>query len=61
MKNFEFLKATRFWALVIGAVAYYAKTKGYIGDAEMVLVETIVGGFITVRTADRFSEKLAGE
>jgi hypothetical protein len=60
--DFSFLKATRFWALIIGALVYYGKTKGFIGEAEMVLVETILGGFVAVRTTDRFSEQLgAGE
>lgn len=58
MKSFKFLKAPRFWALVVGAIVFYGKTKGFIGDAEMVLIETILGGFITIRTTDRFSEQL---
>ena len=58
MEKFEFLFAPRFWALVIGAVIFYLKSKGFIGEQEMVLIETILGGFITIRTADRFSEQL---
>lgn len=53
-----FLTSNRFWALVIGAVALYLKTKGIFGDAEMVLVATITGGFIGIRTIDRASENL---
>lgn len=61
MEKFEFLKSTRFWAIVIAAVAVYLQTKGLIGDPEMVLVATITGGFTAVRTIDRIGDKyLAG-
>lgn len=52
-----FLKATRFWALVIGAVVFYLQAKGIIGEAEMVLANTILGGFITIKTVDKFGEQ----
>lgn len=54
--NFDFLKSTRFWAAVIGAFAIYAKTKGWIGDPEMTLIDTIMGTHIVLRTVDKFSE-----
>lgn len=57
MSEFAFLRATRFWALVIGAVSVYAKMKGWIGEAEMAFLATIAGGFITVRTVDRATEQ----
>lgn len=57
--TWDFLKATRFYALVIGAVALYAKGKGWIGDSEVLLITTIMGGFITVRTIDRFSDPVS--
>jgi hypothetical protein len=55
-EKFSFLYATRFWALVIGAISIYLKTKGIIGDSEMVLIATITGGFITVKTIDKITE-----
>ena len=55
--RFSFLFATRFWAMLIGAVSIYLKSKGYLGEAEMLLISTITGGFILVRTADRISEQ----
>lgn len=55
--NLDFLKSNRFWALVIGAIVFYLKTKGLIGEAEMVLVETILAGHITLKTVDRASEQ----
>ncbi len=56
-EKFEFLSSTRFWAIVIAAVSIYAKTKGYIGEAEMVLISTIMAGFVTVKTVDRIGDK----
>ncbi len=56
--QWAFLKSTRFWALVIGAVSLYAQMKGWIGDAEMRLIATLAAGFITVRTVDRAAEKV---
>lgn len=53
-----FLQSTRFWSLCIGALVIYLKTKGWIGESEMLLVNTILGGFIAIKTVDRFSEKI---
>lgn len=57
MTTFSFLYATRFWAMVIAAASIYAQQKGWIGDAEMMLIATITAGFTIVRTADRASEQ----
>lgn len=51
--KFSFLTATRFWALVIGAIIFYLKSKGWIGEQEMILINTILAGFITIKTIDR--------
>lgn len=59
--KFAFLTSTRFWTMVIGAVALYLSTKGIIGEAEMILIGTITAGFVTIRTVDRTAEKLGGE
>ena len=61
MEKLDFLKSTRFWALVIGAVTLYLQSKGFIGESELTLIGTIVAGFIGVRTVDRFGEKIGGE
>jgi hypothetical protein len=61
MEKLEFLKSTRFWALVIGAVTLYLQRRGLIGESEMILIETIVSGFIGIRTVDRLGEKVGGE
>ena len=60
-ENFSFLKSNRFWALVLGAAALYLQKKGILAEAEMIFVETILGGFVGIRTADRISEKLGGK
>lgn len=52
-----FLKAPRFWALVIGAISVYLKLKGLIGEPEMALIATITGGFVVVGTYDRGVDK----
>lgn len=57
--NLEFLKSTRFWAMVVGAVSIYLKSKGIFGEAEMMLVATITAGFTIIRTADRATEVLS--
>lgn len=58
MEQIAFLKSTRFWALVIGAVVFYLKAEGFIGESEVTLIETILGGFITIRTVDRIGDKI---
>ncbi len=57
--NFQFLTSPRFWAIVLGAVSVYLKSKGIIGEPEMMLIATITAGFTIVRTTDRFSEVLS--
>lgn len=59
--DLKFLASNRFWAMVIAAVSYYLQSKGIIGDAEMILIATIAGGFVGVRTFDRASEYLGGK
>lgn len=56
--DLAFLKSNRFWAMIISAVVYYVFNKGYVGKEEMVLVETILVGFISVRTIDRGAENI---
>lgn len=51
--KFAFLSSTRFWALIIGAVMFYLKAKGWVGESEMILANTILAGFIAIKTIDR--------
>lgn len=55
--KFAFLTSSRFYALVIGAVMFYLKAKGWVGESEMILANTILAGFITIKTIDRASEQ----
>lgn len=57
--DFSFLLSNRFWALVIGAVILYLKSKGLIGVDETNLVATIVFAFIGIRTVDRLGDKFS--
>lgn len=57
--DFTFLKSTRFWALMVGAVSVYLKAKGIFGEAEMMLIATITGIFTAIRTIDRATEVLS--
>lgn len=59
MERLDFLGSTRFWVMVLGAVAVYLEAKGWLGEAERNLIATIVAGFITVRTVDRLGEKVS--
>lgn len=55
--TFDFIYATRFWAMVIAAVSIYLQSKGWIGESEMLLIATITAGFTIVRTIDRATEQ----
>ena len=43
--------------MIIGALSIYLKSKGWIGEAEMLLIATITAGFTLVRTVDRATEQ----
>lgn len=45
--------------MIIGATIVYLEAKGWIGEAERNLAVTIAGGFFTVKTADKYVDKLA--
>ncbi len=55
----SFVSSTRFWALLIGATSVYLKAKQVIGDPEMVLIGTVVTGFIGLKTVDRTVDKIS--
>jgi hypothetical protein len=57
-EKLEFLTSTRFWQIFIGALSVYLKAKGFIGEPEMLLIATIMGGAALVGTVDRFAEKI---
>ncbi len=51
--KFEFLKSTRFYAIILGSLAIYLETKGFIGEPERNLIATIVAWFTAIKTIDR--------
>lgn len=53
--KWAFLTSTRFWAIVIGAVALALAQDGWISMAFAQMIATVSAGFITVNTVDRFS------
>lgn len=56
-ESLAFLRATRFWAMVLAALSVYGQAKGWIGQPEMLLIATITAGFTVVRTIDRATER----
>jgi hypothetical protein len=57
-EKFLFLTSTRFWVMVLGAVSVYLYTKGWIGDAEVKLLEILTAGFVGIKTVDKFGENI---
>lgn len=53
----SFIRAPRFWIMLAGALSVYLQTKGFIGEAEMMLIATVSAGFVAVKTLDRYSDK----
>jgi hypothetical protein len=52
----DFLKSRRFWALVFIAIIGVLRVEGIISDEIATGIITILGGFIGIRTIDKFSE-----
>ena len=58
MQKLEFLKSRRFWGLIVIAVLGVFQTEGIISPDIVSAIVLIVGGFIGIRTLDRFSETI---
>jgi len=58
--DFSFLKSNRFQALVIIAVVMYFGSNGYVPEDVVLLVQTVLGGHIAIKSLDRASEKIGG-
>lgn len=54
-----FLKAPRFWALLLLSVATVLGNEGYISVGVVQAIHLFLGGFIGVRTLDRSIELLS--
>lgn len=59
--DFSFLRANRFWALVILAVLGVLEGMGLVDPSVTDPLKVLLTGFVIVRTADRASERLAGK
>lgn len=57
MDKFAFLYSTRFWALVALVAVMVASDNGWLTVSTAEYVITLLGGFIGIRTVDRFAEK----
>lgn len=55
--TWAFLRAPRFYVMLVGALSVYLQMKGWIGEPETVLIATVSAIFITVKTVDRFGDK----
>lgn len=54
--NLEFLKATRFWVMVVGILCTYLSSKELIGQDEIVMIDSFCALFVAIRTIDRHGE-----
>jgi len=52
-------KSTRFQALVLLAVIFFAGDMGWLSGELVQAFALILGGHVGIRTVDRFSEKIA--
>lgn len=57
-ESLQFLKSTRFWAMIFAAVVQYLQAENIVSPELATLLTTIFGGFVGVRTIDRFGEKV---
>jgi len=59
--DWSFLGSTRFWCVVVGAALIYLKSRGWIGEAETILINTILAGYVAIRTVDKAAAKIGGQ
>ena len=55
---YSFLKSTRFWVMILGALSVYMESKGWLGESERNLIATVATVFVTVKTLDRGAEAM---
>ena len=63
LDKFPFLTSTRFWAVVLIAIAGYLQSAGFTWDPNALgtALKIVAGGHIGIRTLDRASEKAGGK
>ena len=57
MNKLNFLQSRRFWGLVVIAVFGVLGSEGIVSSDIVSAVVVVIGGFIGIRTVDRFSGK----
>lgn len=60
MSKFSFLKSTRFWGLIIIAVIKVLESELILSSEIANSIYVIIGGFIGIRTIDKFPQALNG-
>lgn len=61
MEKLAFLKSVRFWKLMALAIVAMLHAYNTLTPEISILLETILGGSITIRTIDRFGEKVGNK
>jgi hypothetical protein len=56
--KFDFLKSRRFWSLVVIAIIGVLESEAILSSDIANAIIVLLGGFIGIRTIDRFSEKI---
>ena len=55
-EKFAFISSTRFWSMILGAIAIYLEQEGIISQALSQLLATVAAGFVIVKTTDKFNK-----
>lgn len=61
MAKLKFLESTRFWAVIVIALAMLLKDYSIISPELFNFLATIAGGHIGIRTIDRGTEKIGSK
>jgi TctA family transporter len=56
IKDISFLSSRRFWALIVIAIVGVLGQEGILSSEIVAGLITILGGFVGIRTIDKFSE-----
>lgn len=57
-KQLLFLTSTRFWSVVLIALATWLVKDGYITESLGTFLQTIAGGYTIIRTVDKSADKI---
>jgi len=59
-KHLDFLTSVAFWVMVVNAFVLYMQQKGWIGDAELILVTAIAVPFVTINQGRKAAKDIGG-